>query len=89
MDNFESFAPMLVVLVGLVVLAARFLVIVEQQSVGIVQTLGKFSRVIRPGFHFVIFPIQQVAGRLSLKIESVPATVEIKTSDNMFVKVVN
>ncbi|KLR57837.1 SPFH domain-containing protein [Diaphorobacter sp. J5-51] len=68
------------------VVGFQFLVVVQQQTVGIVQTLGKFSRVISPGFHFVFFPIQQVAGRLSLKIEAVPATVEVKTSNNMFVE---
>lgn len=86
MDFIFSAALWVVSGVIALVILGQFLVIVEQQTVGIVQTLGKFSRVISPGFHFVFFPIQQIAGRLSLKIEAVPATVEVKTSNNMFVE---
>ncbi|MCB6185184.1 SPFH domain-containing protein [Leeia sp. TBRC 13508] len=59
--------------------------IVEQQTVSIVQTLGRYSRTLAPGLNWIFIPFQQIAGKLSLKIESVPATVEVKTLDNMFV----
>lgn len=59
--------------------------IVEQQSVVIVQFLGRYSCTLEAGINWIFVPLQLSAGRLSLKIESVPATVEVKTSDNMFV----
>lgn len=59
--------------------------IVEQQSVVIVQFLGRYSCTLEAGINWIFVPFQLNAGRLSLKIESVPATVEVKTSDNMFV----
>ncbi|HRH78589.1 MAG TPA: hypothetical protein PK129_14680, partial [Cellvibrionaceae bacterium] len=61
--------------------------IVEQQSVVIVQFLGRYSCTLEAGINWICVPFQLSAGRLSLKIESVPATVEVKTSDNMFVAV--
>lgn len=77
--------PVLLVGVAALVYLSKTLVIVHEQTVGIVETLGRFTRVIDSGFHFVFFPLQKVAGHLSLKIESVSDTVEVKTSDNMFV----
>ncbi len=59
--------------------------IVEQQTVVIVQFLGRYSCTLEAGINWIFVPFQLSAGRLSLKIESVPATVEVKTSDNMFV----
>ncbi|MEY4589381.1 MAG: hypothetical protein RL497_1457 [Pseudomonadota bacterium] len=59
--------------------------IVEQQTVVIVQLLGRYSCTLTAGINWIFVPFQLSAGRLSLKIESVPATVEVKTSDNMFV----
>ena len=47
--------------------------------------LGRYSCTLEAGINWICVPFQLSAGRLSLKIESVPATVEVKTSDNMFV----
>jgi regulator of protease activity HflC (stomatin/prohibitin superfamily) len=59
--------------------------IVEQQTVVIVQFLGRYSCTLEAGLNWIFVPFQLSAGKLSLKIESVPASVEVKTSDNMFV----
>jgi len=59
--------------------------IVNQQTVAIVETLGRFSRVLEPGLNWIFFPFQRVTGLLSLRIDEVQSTVEVKTSDNMFV----
>lgn len=74
---FPAFAGLILVIAGLRV--------VEQQEMHVVQTFGRFTRVLEPGLNWIFFPFQQVAGKLSLKIESVPADVEIKTKDNLFV----
>lgn len=73
------------VVLGLVVWLLAGVRIVEQQTVVIVQFLGRYSCTLEAGINWIFVPFQLNAGRLSLKIESVPATVEVKTSDNMFV----
>jgi regulator of protease activity HflC (stomatin/prohibitin superfamily) len=67
------------------VFAAAGIRIVEQQTVVIVQFLGRYSCTLEAGLNWIFVPFQLTAGKLSLKIEAVPATVEVKTSDNMFV----
>lgn len=62
-------------------------VCVRTQEVGIVEDLGQFKRLIDPGFHCVLWPIQQVAGTLSLRIQQLDVTCETKTKDNVFVRV--
>lgn len=69
----------------LVMIAVAGIRIVEQQTVVIVQFLGRYSTTLEAGINWIFVPFQLPAGKLSLKIESVPATVEVKTSDNMFV----
>jgi len=63
------------------------LVCVKTQEVGIVEDLGQFKRLIDPGLHCVLYPIQQVAGTLSLRIQQLDVTCETKTKDNVFVRV--
>lgn len=63
------------------------MVCVRTQEVGIVEDLGQFKRLIDPGFHCVLYPIQQVAGTLSLRIQQLDVTCETKTKDNVFVRV--
>jgi regulator of protease activity HflC (stomatin/prohibitin superfamily) len=75
--------------VGLVIFViARTAVIVPQQSAFVVETLGKYSRTLRAGFH-ILFPfVERVAYRLSLKEQAldVPEQVCI-TKDNVQVSV--
>jgi len=59
--------------------------IVKQQEVAIVETFGKYSRTLTPGLNWIFPFIQQIAQTLPLRILSIPAHVEIKTADNMFV----
>lgn len=73
------------------IVAASFLVagwfIVEQQTVAIIETFGKFTRVARAGLHFKIPFIQKVAGKLSLRVQQLDVRAETKTADNVFVHV--
>lgn len=63
------------------------LVCVKTQEVGIVEDLGQFKRLIDPGLHCVLYPLQQVAGTLSLRIQQLDVACETKTKDNVFVRV--
>lgn len=62
-------------------------VCVRTQEVGIVEDLGQFKRLIDPGFHCIMWPLQSVAGTLSLRIQQLDVYCETKTKDNVFVNV--
>lgn len=60
---------------------------VQQQTVAIIETLGEYSSIKSPGLSLIACPIQNVAGRLSLRIQQLDVTCETKTKDNVFVEV--
>jgi regulator of protease activity HflC (stomatin/prohibitin superfamily) len=59
---------------------------VKQQSVAIVERLGRFHSMKSAGLQFKIPYVDRVAGRISLKIKQLDVLVETKTKDNVFVK---
>lgn len=61
---------------------------VDQQTVALVERMGKFKRAAHAGLNFKIPFIEQVSGRISLRIQQIEVPVETKTADNVFVKVV-
>ena len=61
--------------------------IVKQQSAAIVERFGKFISVRHSGLQIKIPIIDNVAGRLSLRIQQLDVVVETKTKDDVFVKV--
>ena len=60
--------------------------IVKQQSAAIVERFGKFVSVRQSGLQLKIPIIDNVAGRLSLRIQQLDVVVETKTKDDVFVK---
>ncbi|WVZ64714.1 hypothetical protein U9M48_014194 [Paspalum notatum var. saurae] len=65
------------------------LVQVDQSTVAIKESFGKFSEVLEPGCHFLPWCIgQQIAGYLSLRVRQLDVRCETKTKDNVFVTVV-
>lgn len=60
-------------------------VIVKQQTAAVIQRLGRFDKVAYAGFNFKIPFIDQVAGRVNLKVQQLDVMVETKTKDNVFV----
>lgn len=71
----------------LIVLIAKGVYVVRQQTVRIVERLGKFRRVLEPGLHFVIPFVDRVSQPISLRIVQLDIKVDTKTEDNVFVKV--
>lgn len=59
--------------------------VIRQKEAAVVESLGRFHRVLSAGFHF-IKPWEKVVGRLSLKVQELQVTVETKTLDDVFVK---
>lgn len=62
-------------------------VCVRTQDVAIVEDLGQFKRLLDPGLHFIMWPLQSIAGSLSLRIQQLDVFCETKTKDNVFVNV--
>ncbi len=71
--------------IGLLLLFFTFFV-VKQQSAAIVERFGKFVNVRQSGLQLKIPIIDNVAGRLSLRIQQLDVVVETKTKDDVFVK---
>lgn len=61
---------------------------VEQQSNVIVERFGKFARVATPGLNKKIPFIEQLRGKVNMRVQQLDVQVETKTKDNVFVKVV-
>jgi regulator of protease activity HflC (stomatin/prohibitin superfamily) len=60
--------------------------VVRQQTVALVESFGKFSRVLHPGVNFIKpFPFEAVVQRVDLRVTEHQSEVEVKTKDNMFV----
>ena len=71
--------------IGLLLLFFTFF-IVKQQSAAVVERFGKFVSVRQSGLQIKIPIIDNVAGRLSLRIQQLDVVVETKTKDDVFVK---
>ncbi|RWW61994.1 hypothetical protein BHE74_00030918 [Ensete ventricosum] len=62
---------------------------VDQSTVAITETFGKFDQVLEPGCHFLPWCLgKQIAGYLSLRVQQLDVRCETKTKDNVFVTVV-
>jgi len=60
--------------------------IVKQQSAAIIERFGKFVSVRQSGLQLKIPIVDNVAGRLSLKIQQLDVVIETKTKDDVFVR---
>jgi len=63
------------------------LVCVRTQEVGVVEDLGQFKALLDPGLHCILWPLQSIVGRMSLRIQQLDVLCETKTKDNVFVQV--
>jgi regulator of protease activity HflC (stomatin/prohibitin superfamily) len=78
----------IVVAIIIVIVILTGLYTVKQQTSAIVERFGKFNKVSSSGLNFKIPLVDQIAGRLSLRIQQLEVRVETKTKDNVFVFVV-
>lgn len=70
-----------------VILLLSCLFTVDQQTVAIIERLGKYNRAATAGLNFKIPGFEWVKGILSLRIQQLEVLIETKTKDNVFVKV--
>lgn len=59
---------------------------VNQQTVAIIERLGKFNRTASAGLNIKIPFLEWVKGRVSLRIQQLDVLIETKTKDNVFIK---
>jgi len=60
---------------------------IETAHAGVVQRLGKFSRIAAPGLNFKLPFVETVVSRISLQVQQLDVKVETKTKDNVFVQI--
>jgi regulator of protease activity HflC (stomatin/prohibitin superfamily) len=72
----------------LLILLMASLFTVEQRTVAMVQRFGKFVREAGPGIQMKVPFIDQVAGRVNLRVQQLDVGIETKTEDNVFVKMI-
>jgi len=78
----------LAVVVLVVFVIARTAVIVPQQSAYVIETLGKYSKTLRAGFHILVPFVERVAYRHSLKEQALDIAEQVCiTKDNVQVAV--
>lgn len=73
-------------IVVIVLLAAKSVVITKQQTVNVIQRLGKFRKIANAGLSFKVPFVDSVYAQKSLRISQLDVKVETKTKDNVFVK---
>lgn len=84
-DIMETLIFSLLLILIVAFIAGFSVKIVKQQDAAVVEWLGKYSRTLGPGLHFIIPVIESIRSRVSLRIQEIKAEVEVKTKDNMFV----
>ncbi len=53
-----------------------------------IESWGRFSRVVQPGLGFAICPMEKLVGRVSFRVQQLDVRVETKTLDNVFLTAV-
>ena len=81
----STFAFYALIILLVVILFSSFFT-VTQQTVAIIERFGRYVRTEAPGLRMKIPLIEEVAKRVSLKVQQLVVEVESKTQDNVFVK---
>ena len=61
---------------------------ISTAEVGVIESWGKYSRLVQPGLNFIMCPMEQMVGRLSFRVQQLDVRVETKTLDNVFLTAV-
>lgn len=74
------------VVLGLsILLLIKSVLIVREATAVVIERLGKFKRIVTPGFTLIIPFIDRKAAVINLRVQQLDVTVETKTLDNVFV----
>ena len=84
----ELFAVMGVLVLITIIVIVKTAIVVPQQSAYVVETLGKYSRTVKAGFHILVPFVQRIAYKHTLKEQSIDVEEQVCiTSDNVQVGV--
>mmetsp|Transcript_17871 Transcript_17871/g.26221 ORF Transcript_17871/g.26221 Transcript_17871/m.26221 type:complete len:283 (-) Transcript_17871:82-930(-) len=61
---------------------------ISTAETGVIERFGKFNRLAKPGLGFLICGAEELAGRLSFRVQQLDVRLETKTMDNVFVTAV-
>jgi len=61
---------------------------IQEMDAGIIESCGKFDRVVPAGCFCLLYPIENLVNKISLRIQYLDVACDTKTKDNVFVKVV-
>lgn len=87
LNNPAIIIPIFISIPFIIILIAKSVYVVRQQTACVVERFGRFKRILLPGLHFVIPFIDRVSKPVSLRIVQLDIKVDTKTEDNVFVKV--
>lgn len=74
---------LLVIVIAIVVAGAY---VVQQQNMVIIERLGKFNKIVGPGFHVKIPYIDRIAARVNMRTSQSSFQINAKTQDNVTVE---
>lgn len=86
MTALTSVPFVILAIVILYLVFASFFTVATAQ-VAVITRFGKFQRVAQPGLNWKVPLIDQVAGRMSLRVQQIKLQMETKTQDNVFVAI--
>src|SRR6201988_3945704 len=89
MDSSQTLSLLLALIVGIFVIGtilSGFFQVQTAEAV-VVQRMGKFERVAGAGINFKMPWLDQIAGRIDLRVQQLALDVETKTKENVFVKI--
>jgi regulator of protease activity HflC (stomatin/prohibitin superfamily) len=85
-QGLEFFLYAVVALFGVGTILSGFFQVRTAEAV-VIQRMGKFLRVGSAGINFKLPWLDQIAGRIDLRVQQLALDVETKTKDNVFVKI--
>jgi regulator of protease activity HflC (stomatin/prohibitin superfamily) len=85
-QGFEFFLYAVVVIFAIGTMLSGFFQVRTAEAV-VIQRMGKFLRVANAGINFKLPWLDQIAGRIDLRVQQLALDVETKTKDNVFVKI--
>ena len=82
---FGSLVSMLVIVVVVLLIIGGAFFVVQQQNAYIIERLGKYNRIVGPGFHFKIPVIERIAAKVGMRTNQIDFRIDAKTKDNVTV----
>jgi len=60
---------------------------IRTKEIGVIENLGQYKRLASPGLSCILYPLESIVGKLSLRIQQLDVRCETKTKDNVFVQI--